>query len=425
MISWEKIKLGDISEMCLGKMLDKKKNKGEFQPYLANINVRWGNFDFSNLSQMRFEEKESERYGLKYGDLIICEGGEPGRCALWKDEVPEMKIQKALHRVRIHDSHSKDFIYYRFLLAKETGELEKHFIGSTIKHLTGIGLKEVEFSFPDFTNQQKIAAVLSALDAKIELNNKINGELEAMAKLLYDYWFVQFDFPISAEQAAAMGKPELEGQPYQSSGGKMTHNKSLNRIIPEGWEAGTAASLFNFNPTESLKGVTEANHFDMARIHTSGFMTSFPYRKKVSGGTKCRNGDIVVARITPCLENGKTGLISLLNESEIATGSTEFIVMRGRIQSLKAFGICLARSPYFRKFAILNMTGTSGRKRIEAPILETISLPIPPSGLLTKFEETFSASLLTLTANQKQNQHLASLRDWLLPMLMNGQVTVK
>ena len=90
--------------------------------------------------------------------------------------------------------------------------------------------------FPDLNEQQKIASVLSALDSKIELNNRINAELEAMAKTLYDYWFVQFDFPISEEQAIAMGKPELKGKPYKSSGGKMVYNKELKREIPEGWQ---------------------------------------------------------------------------------------------------------------------------------------------------------------------------------------------
>jgi type I restriction enzyme, S subunit len=193
--NWEKAKLGDISDMCLGKMLDKEKNKGELQPYLANINVRWGGFDLTNLNKMRFEEDEHERYGLKHGDLVICEGGEPGRCAIWKEERPNMKFQKALHRVRIKGDYSNEFVYYRFLLARKTGELYKHFIGSTIKHLTGIGLKDVEFAYPDLSTQQKIAAVLSALDAKIELNQRINAELESMAKTLYDYWFVQFEFP--------------------------------------------------------------------------------------------------------------------------------------------------------------------------------------------------------------------------------------
>ena len=131
MSRWEKHNLGNIAEMCLGKMLDKEKNKGEFKPYLANINVRWGSFDFSNLSKMRFEEDEQDRYGLKYGDLVICEGGEPGRCAIWRDGIPGMRIQKALHRVRVKNGYDNEFAYYRLLLAGQIGELNKHFIGST------------------------------------------------------------------------------------------------------------------------------------------------------------------------------------------------------------------------------------------------------------------------------------------------------
>lgn len=109
-MSWEKVKLGDITDSCLGKMLDKNKNRGDYQPYLANINVRWGSFDLDNLSEMKFLDTESERYGIKYGDLIICEGGEPGRCAIWKEQIPNMKIQKALHRVRVHEG-----VDYRYI----------------------------------------------------------------------------------------------------------------------------------------------------------------------------------------------------------------------------------------------------------------------------------------------------------------------
>jgi len=225
MDNWNPTKLGDISDMCLGKMLSKEVNKGEEQPYLANFNVRWGGFDLSKLNKMPFEKKEQERYGLEYGDLVICEGGEPGRCAIWRNQAPGIKIQKALHRVRVHSDYCNEFVYYRFLLAGRNGELGRHFIGSTIKHLTGVGLKQVEFAYPPFLDQKKIAAVLSALDAKIELNNRINAELEAMAKTLYDYWFVQFDFP------------DANGRPYKSSGGKMVYNKTLKRDIPEGWAA--------------------------------------------------------------------------------------------------------------------------------------------------------------------------------------------
>jgi type I restriction enzyme S subunit len=136
MNNWKLKKIGDISSMCLGKMLDKEKNKGELEPYLANYNVRWGAFDFQKVQKMRFESTEQVRYGLQYGDLVICEGGEPGRCAVWRNEIPNMKIQKALHRVRLQKEYSFDFLFYRMLLAGKNNELERYFIGSTIKHLT-------------------------------------------------------------------------------------------------------------------------------------------------------------------------------------------------------------------------------------------------------------------------------------------------
>lgn len=398
--------------MCLGKMLDEKKNKGVFEPYLANINVRWGGFDFSNLNQMRFEKSEQDRYGLKYGDLVICEGGEPGRCAIWKDEMLGMKIQKALHRVRINSNYSNNFVYYRLLLAGRNGELNKHFIGSTIKHLTGVGLKQVEFSYPSFKYQQKIAAVLSILDAKINCNNRINAELEVMAKTLYDYWFVQFDFP------------DENGKPYKYSGGKMVYNPNLKRDIPSGWSSATASELLEFNPSLTLKAGNEASYIDMNSLPISGFMTSEPERKVFRGGAKFQNGDVVVARITPCLENGKTALITLLNNDEVGFGSTEFIVIRGRHQPLMGFAAQLSRSDSFRQFAISNMTGTSGRKRIDAKTLETYPVPVAPYEILLRFEKIVAPFYTRMTTNAKENTELTQLRDWLLPMLMNGQVTV-
>ena len=121
-MKWEKVKLGNVTDSCLGKMLDQNKNKGDYQPYLANVNVRWGEFDLEDLPLMKFEESEQERYELKYGDLVICEGGEPGRCAIWKEQIPNMKIQKALHRVRVHDCLDYRYLFYWFLLAGKTGE---------------------------------------------------------------------------------------------------------------------------------------------------------------------------------------------------------------------------------------------------------------------------------------------------------------
>lgn len=154
---WEKVKLGEVAEMCLGKMLDKNKNKGNYQPYLRNVNVRWGSFDLDDLLEMRFEDSEQERYGLQNGDLIMCEGGEPGRCAIWNGEAQNMKIQKALHRIRLKPFVSNKYIYYLFYHYAQNGLLEKYFTGTTIKHLTGQSLKSIEIPLPPLPDQQRIA----------------------------------------------------------------------------------------------------------------------------------------------------------------------------------------------------------------------------------------------------------------------------
>jgi len=165
--TWEKKRLGDVCDTCLGKMLDKNKNKGNPQPYLANINVRWGSFDLENLSLMKFEDYENERYGLKKGDLIICEGGEPGRCAIWNDELPNMKIQKALHRVRCHNNMSNYYLYYWFVYAANVKKLEEHFTGTTIKHLPGEKIRGLEIPIPPLPEQKRIVEELDTLSQKV------------------------------------------------------------------------------------------------------------------------------------------------------------------------------------------------------------------------------------------------------------------
>ena len=135
MEAWKRVPLGSVADLCLGKMLDKDKNRGEPLPYLANVNVRWGEFDLSELRTMRFEPHEHERYGLKFGDIVMCEGGEPGRCAIWKEELPGMMIQKALHRIRPHDTLDYRFLYYNLLNLGRHNGFDQFFTGATINRM--------------------------------------------------------------------------------------------------------------------------------------------------------------------------------------------------------------------------------------------------------------------------------------------------
>ncbi len=305
-----------------------------------------------------------------------------------------------------------DFEYVYYFLKNQYEEL-RNLSSGVRKNLNSNDIKNFKIRLPEEKEQQsKIATVLKKLDDKIELNNRINTELEVMAKTLYDYWFVQFDFP------------DANGKPYKTSGGKMVYNTTLKREIPEGWENGTASTLLDFNPTTSLKTGAVASYIDMDSLPVNGFMTKMPARKEFAGGVKFKNDDVAVARITPCLENGKTALISRLSENEVGFGSTEFIILRGKKRPLPCFSACFARSESFRRFAISNMTGTSGRKRIDAKILETYSLPIPGKELLDEFESKVDPLFRKMNSNVEENDELAKLRDWLLPMLMNGQVIV-
>lgn len=192
MSEWKECLLSDVADLCLGKMLDAKKNKGVLHPYLNNVAVRWGAFDLDGLPQMRFEDSEFERYTVRRNDVVACEGGEPGRCAIWKSDEP-VYIQKALHRIRAKAGVCAEFLYYQFSHLVKTGQTRGLESGTTIRHLPGQALAKVELRLPSLPTQRKIAAVLGALDDKIELNRKMNANLEAMAQALFKSWFVDFE----------------------------------------------------------------------------------------------------------------------------------------------------------------------------------------------------------------------------------------
>lgn len=406
--------LGEIAAIFDGPHATPEKT--EAGPYFLSISsLEKGRLDLTksaHLGETNFK-KWTKRVTPKKGDLLFSYETRLGEVALMPDGIRAcLGRRMGLLRPK-KDKVISEYLLYAYLSpAFQQTIISNTIRGATVDRLALNELPDFSIRIPCIEEQEKVANLLQAMDAKIDCNKRINAELEAMAKTLYDYWFVQFNFP------------DANGKPYKSSGGKMVYNATLKREIPAGWKDGIASNLFDFNPTLSLSMKTDASYIDMNSLPVTGFMSSPPERKPFAGGIKFQNGDVVVARITPCLENGKTALISLLKEGEIGFGSTEFIVLRGKKSALSAFAAQLSRSSSFRKFAISNMTGTSGRKRIDASTLETFSLPLPPDELLLKYEKTVSPLFKRMTNNTKKNQHLTQLRDWLLPMLMNGQVTV-
>jgi type I restriction enzyme, S subunit len=175
---WRWVTVGEISDHRLGKMLDKQKNKGELKPYLRNINVRWFEFDLSDIQYMRVLDDELENISVRQGDLVVCEGGEPGRAAVWKKE-ESFIIQKALHRVRLNADVLPGYMAYCLASDANTGNLEKYFTGSTIKHFTGESLHSYVFPMPPLEEQHSI---VEEIDRRLSVAQQVEAVVEASLK---------------------------------------------------------------------------------------------------------------------------------------------------------------------------------------------------------------------------------------------------
>jgi type I restriction enzyme S subunit len=180
---WEVRKINEIAKHSLGKMLDKLKNKGNLQPYLRNINVRWFTFDLSDLLQMPFLPEESAKYTAVKGDVLICEGGYPGRAAIWTEDYP-IYFQKALHRVRFHEpEYNKWFLYYLYVQDK-SGELKQHFSGTGIQHFTGQVLARFELPLPPLPELRRAVATFEELSTETQhLESIYKQKLAALDEL--------------------------------------------------------------------------------------------------------------------------------------------------------------------------------------------------------------------------------------------------
>jgi len=296
-----------------------------------------------------------------------------------------------------------EFLYYKL---KTQYENLRSLSSGVRKNLNSNDIKEFEISIPKLLTQQKIATVLSVFDDKIELNNKINAELEAMAKTLYDYWFVQFDFPNG------------EGKPYRSSGGKMVFNETLKREIPEGWEVNKFKFLVNkvsntINPDEYLN----LKYLPIDKIPKKSFLYS-EYEDRnnaLSSIIKFDEDDILLGAMRVYFHR-----VCLALESGISRNT--IFVLRAKNEIYKFYSLMLLNKDESIQFANDNSTGSSIPYSKWDNGLAELNCIIPPNNLLKDFNVLLFPILEKVKNLSKQNQELAQLRDWLLPMLMNGQV---
>lgn len=331
-------------------------------------------------------------------------------------------VNNHAHILGSKSGYSLRYIYYYL----NSIDLRGYITGSAQPKLTKENLSNINLELPDYQTQCKVAHFLSSLDLKLENNIAICSELESMAKLIYDYWFVQFDFP------------DENGRPYKSSGGKMVWSKDLKREIPEGWEVTKLKNIFetergisyNTANIETGKGIPMLN---LATFRPGGgeykseglkhFLGDCPKSKllKPYDLIMCNTQQTSIKFETDII--GRAMLVPDIFENEI-TFSHHVNVIRTKNDDMKFFLLYLFNSDYFHKY-IAGFTNGTNILGLSFNGVEDFITAIPSNELLSKFAKIIQPVFEKKSCIFKENQDLASLRDFLLPMLMNGQVKVK
>ena len=281
-------------------------------------------------------------------------------------------------------------------------------------------LRTLVIPLPPLSEQHRIAHILGTLDDKIELNRQMNATLEGMARALFKAWFVDFE-PVRAKMEGRWRRGEsLPGMPaevYDLFPEKLVLSELGE--VPEGWEVKALDQLVDLNPREPLKRGTKAPYLNMAALPTEGSNPDDAILREYKSGTRFRNRDTLLARITPCLENGKTAYIQSLPSDTVGWGSTEFIVLRAIPPVTSEYTYLLARDEAFRAHAIQSMTGTSGRQRVQTQVVSNYRLPSPQMDIWSTFSLFIEPMFTGIRMLSEESSMLAGLRDVLLPRLVS------
>lgn len=407
MTEWTDAPLGELVRLING---DRGKNYPSAQHRVSSgipfINA--GHLDGGRVRLAGMDYIEPKRYDLlrsgkvEAGDVLLCIRGSIGRLALVTPDAVPGAIASSLVILRPGPKLLPKFLAAfldspdgrRVIQASDNGAAQPN-----------IGAKEVarfRLPLPTLSDQVRIVEVLGALDDLIENNRRRAEVLEEMARSIYREWFVHFRYP--------------------GHGNATLVDSQLGRI-PQDWSVLPASDALTINPRVKLDKALAHPFVTMADIDERSMIAMPSDLRAGSSGAKFVNGDTLFARITPCLENGKTGYVQCLDDGQVGRGSTEFIVLRGANIG-PASTYCLARSEGFRRHAIASMSGASGRQRVRNECFDAYMVAVPPTDLSDQFEECVGQLFETAYRLSLQARQLISLRDLLLPNLVTGNIDV-
>jgi len=407
-MKWSTKRLGDIAEFRNGVNY----NKSSFGEGIKVVGVS----DFQDYTKPRYAELEqinpagivTERNILRDGDIVFVRSNGNreliGRSLLIEKPPEEVTHSAFTIRLRFTSRElSPKFYAYCFRTPIIRKGLTAYGGGSNISNLTQDILNALEGPSPPLSVQQRITDILSAYDELIENHQRRIRILEEMARTIYREWFVLFRFPCHE-------KTKLVSSPHGN--------------IPQGWKITPAPECIYINPRTPVPREGEKPFVPMGSLSNDSMLISDIERRSGNSGAKFQNGDTLFARITPCLENGKTAFVQFLDSPQAgAFGSTEFIVLRSRTLTPE-FVYCIARSDEFRSIAIKSMGGATGRQRVQEKCFEKFLIAQPPLELLKRFTEMVAPSFRLIYGLHNKVQNLRRTRDLLLPRLLSGELSV-
>tara|TARA_R110002033_G_scaffold24985_3_gene58167 strand:- start:2122 stop:3384 length:1263 start_codon:yes stop_codon:yes gene_type:complete len=398
-----KIALKDISIIINSGLTPLRSN----QEFWLNGNIPWVKTEQLGEKYIYDSNEKITKYALENTSIklnpantlsiaMYGEGKTRGSVSILRNETTTN--QACCNIVIDKDKAEFEFVYYYL---KTQYDNLRNLSSGVRKNLNSNDIKNFEVLLPNIQTQKQIAKVLSDLDAKIEVNNNINQELEAMAKTLYDYWFVQFDFPDPSSSSGQVGKP------YKSSGGKMVFNEALKREIPEGWEVNDLLSIANITTgrLDSNSEVVDGDYYFYTCAANPTKTDSYAFDDSViliAGNNAAGNFHV----------NRFTGKFNAYQRTYIIT-------------TKKKLHLDYLYQVISRQMKVLKTRGNGSQtKFLTIGMLNDIQIFEPNSNLMNEFAEKTIPMYKKQVNLMRENQKLSELRDWLLPMLMNGQVTV-
>lgn len=404
-MSWEKVKFSTLYEIPSRNGLTKPSKIRGSGYKMINMGELFANSRIYDIPMELVPLTDSEKTNCKVerNDLLfarqslVLEGA--GKCSIVMDASPMTVFESHLIRVRLNQNKAYPLFYYYYFVSSLSP------ITSIVSQCAQAGIRGSDLGnlyvdLPPIYIQRQIADILSAYDDLIENKRKQIKLLEEAAQRLYKEWFVDLRFP-----------------GYE-------HTK-ITDGVPEGWEKCSLGDVIEFDPKVQLAKDRVKQFVPMSALSTSSMVLDMAEFSETgsNSGSKFQNGDTLLARITPCLENGKTAFVHGIQSPEGAVGSTEYIVMRSK--RLNPYMVYLhARTDGFRQSAINSMSGSDGRQRVKADKLKALPYLLPSATVVNQFG-LFAAPIFELVFDlNEQTFQAAQARDHLLPKLMSGEVEV-